>query len=107
MSGAENDCDCPSCQPPMQGDFVLVIQTGWVGQVINSRQEGFNDREYQLRIFHNGILFREWFTECEIDTIPDAEEDGGDEAEGDTNVVRVDFTKAAKLRADTKTEGAA
>lgn len=80
------------------GDFVAVRQTGWRGQIVDSRVLGFNDPEYHVRVWTGSILFKEWFSACELEDWTDGDGE---------NVVRVDFTKRKKLDEDTETGGAA
>lgn len=84
------------------GDFVHVRQTRWLGQIVNMRMMGFNEPEFEVRIWTGTVLFKEWFSECELEPAPDADDGGG----GGENVVRVDFTKRVKLE-DVEPEGAA
>ena len=84
------------------GDFVTLKATGWLGQVVDFRQMGFNEPEYLLRIWTGSILFKDWFSACEIDPLPEPEP-AKDEAD---NVVN--FTEfKARLDAGTKTKGVA
>lgn len=85
------------------GKFVVVHATGWLGQILDFRMQGFNEPEYHLRIWTGTVLFKEWFSECELVPAPVI---GGDvESQGD-NVV--DLTKfKGKLDKDTPTGGTA
>lgn len=87
---------------PQHGDFVTVKLTGWLGQVVDFKQEGYNEPQYFLRVWTGSVLFREWFSECELDALPDEPNNDGGE-----NVIPVDFTKRVKLDKDTPTGGAA
>lgn len=78
------------------GDFVTVRQTDWLGQIVGRRQVNFNDPEYEVRIWTGTILFKEWFSECELVLAPTADDGDGGETQGD-NVIQVDFTKRVKL----------
>lgn len=85
----------------LHGDFVNVRTAGWLGQIIDFRQVGFNEPEYHLRIWTGAVLFKEWFSECEIMPVPEA----ADMPEGDNVVNFTEFK--GKLNKDTPTGGAA
>lgn len=93
--GLGGACDCINI-----GDVVEhIMNTGVFGVVI-----GFAGSLLAIRT--SPSLATLWFHEWELQPVEDDEIDGGgSKADLPDNVV--DFTKAAKLRADTKTEGAA
>lgn len=94
---------CPDCDCIEIGDVVEhKMNTSVFGIVI-----GFSGSLILIRVSPSleVLQFHEW----ELDVVDD---DGGPpqtmSAEADdTNIVRVDFTKGARLRPDSKTEGAA
>jgi hypothetical protein len=87
------DCYCDAFE---FGDMVRSIQNpNLTGQVIGERSWG---AEYLVRLADGASTI--WWHGIEM------EHDGG-AYELPDNVVKVDFTKARAVRADTKTEGAA
>jgi len=98
-SNTINFCDCDFFD---FGDFVRSRQNPHLtGQVIGERNWG---DEFMVRLADGASTI--WWHAIEIEHDPEAEMPGA-EQDDDTNVVHVDFTKGARLRADSKTEGVA
>lgn len=93
------DCHCEYFE---FGDMVRSIQNPHLtGQVIGERNFG---QEYLVRLADGASTI--WWHAVEMKHDGDAYPPAADEVLPD-NVIKVDFTKAARMRADTKTEGSA
>lgn len=92
---------CPDCNCIEIGDVVEhKMNTSVFGIVI-----GFSGSLVLFRVSQTleVLQFHEW----ELEVVDDEDVPPPEEDADDTNIVRVDFTKGARLRPDSKTEGAA